>query len=325
MQSLGMARKPRIEFPGALYHVIARGNQRRRTFLAPQDFEDYLSRLWRYHEKFHFILYAYCLMPNHVHLLIETKEVPLSKIMQAIQFSYTQSFNHRHKKVGHLFQGRYKAVLCEKDEYLLQLIRYIHLNPVRAKIANDPKKYPWSSHRALLGLEKFPRCDVDAALKEFGRKRKTAIKRYESFVLDAIGMGHKKEFYQWRDQRILGEEDFANEILSSEGTNDTFYYNVSIQEIVEAVAKKWDILPSEICSLRRNRLGSFGRGIVAYLAKTITGASMKEISKYFSKGESSMAHRFRIVEEMIQKDSQLKETIQHLYCTLSTNKRKRLK
>jgi REP element-mobilizing transposase RayT len=136
-----MARKPRIEFPGALYHVIARGNQRRRTFFNPEDYENYLSRLWSYHEKFHFTLYAHCLMPNHIHLLIESAEVPLSKIMQAIQFSYTQSFNRRHKKVGHLFQGRYKAVLCQKDEYLLELVRYIHLNPVRAGIVKDPKNY----------------------------------------------------------------------------------------------------------------------------------------------------------------------------------------
>jgi len=321
-----MARKPRIEFPGALYHVIARGNQNRRTFLKPEDYEDYLSRLWRYHEKFHFILYAYCLMPNHVHLLIETGAVPLSKIMQAVQFSYTQSFNSRHRKIGHLFQGRYKAILCQKDEYLLQLIRYIHLNAVRAKMVNNPKDYRWSSHRAVLGLEKHPRCDVNSVLGLFGKKRKIAIKLYESFVLDAIGLGHQEEFYELKDMRILGENEFANDVLSQRDVQEEiFFYDVSIAEIIDAVAKEWDISPTAMRSVRRSRQGSFGRALVAYLAKTVTGVSLKKIGRYFSKGESAMANRYRLLEDQLEKDAHLKEKIQRLQSTLKTKKSRRFK
>ena len=124
-----MARKPRVEYDGAFYHVIVRGNQQQRTFDDDQDRIVYLERLEHYRQRYGFRLFAYILMSNHVHLLLETKSVPLSKIMQGVQFSYTQRYNRRHRKVGHLFQGRYKAILFDRDAYLLELVRYIHLNP----------------------------------------------------------------------------------------------------------------------------------------------------------------------------------------------------
>lgn len=128
-----MARKPRIEYEGAFYHVITRGNQRQRVFKGDDDFQKYISLLAFYKERYKYSLYAYALMSNHVHLLIETRQIPLSKILQGINQSYTMYFNRRYKTVGHLFQGRYKAILCDKDAYLLSLIKYIHLNPVKAK------------------------------------------------------------------------------------------------------------------------------------------------------------------------------------------------
>jgi REP element-mobilizing transposase RayT len=308
-----MARKPRIEFCGALYHVIARGNQRRRIFLGPDDYEDYLSRMWSYHKKFGFILYAYCLMPNHVHLLVEMGDVLLSKIMQAIQFSYTQSFNRRHRKVGHLFQGRYKAILCQKDEYLLELIRYIHLNPVRAKLVNNPKSYRWSSHRAILGLEKIARCDVDVVLRQFGGTRRSAIRNYESFVLDAIGAGHKDAYYNVRDGRILGEEGFAGTILDHEVEKGNLcHYDISIREITAAVSKEWGIPPSSIISSRRERKGSFGREIVIYLARTVAGTTLRDLGRFFSKKEAAMSNRLRAIEARLEVDNHLKNRVERV-------------
>lgn len=136
-----MARKPRIEFPGGLYHIITRGNRRERVFLDDTDYKRYLDLLSRYHKRYNFLLYAYVLMLNHTHLLIEQNETPISKITQGINQSYTQYFSKRYQKVGHLFQGRYKALLCDKDGYLLAIIRYIHLNPVRARIVKMPGDY----------------------------------------------------------------------------------------------------------------------------------------------------------------------------------------
>src|SRR6266849_7967662 len=149
-----MARRPRLFAPGLLYHVIARGNQRQPTFLTDADYEAYLARLARYRKRYGVFLYAYCLMPNHVHLLAETPEAPLSRFMQGLQQSYTQRFNRVYGTVGHLFQGRYKAIVCDRDEYLMALIRYIHLHPVRAGLVEDPDAYPYSGHRAYLGADR---------------------------------------------------------------------------------------------------------------------------------------------------------------------------
>jgi len=128
-----MARPVRVEFPGALYHVIVRGNERKAVFRDDRDRKDYLRRLAHYGRKLEFRVLAYCLMDNHVHLAIETGKTPLSRIMACLQSSYTQYFNRRHRRVGHLFQGRYKAWLVEKDFYALALLRYIHENPVKAR------------------------------------------------------------------------------------------------------------------------------------------------------------------------------------------------
>jgi REP element-mobilizing transposase RayT len=145
-----MARKPRIEYEGAFYHVITRGNQKQKIFKDPLDYRKFLEILVSYKQRYHFYLYAYVLMSNHIHLLIETTDVPLSKIFQGVNQRYTMYYNRRYKTVGHLFQGRYKAILCDRDRYLLALLKYIHYNPLRAKIVESIDKYPWSSCRAYL-------------------------------------------------------------------------------------------------------------------------------------------------------------------------------
>ena len=139
-----MARKPRLFAPGILYHVIVRGNQRQKTFFKDSDYAVYLEKLGRYRLKYNVTIYAYCLMPNHVHLLLECGLTPLAKFMQGVQQTYTQYFNRSHRKVGHLFQGRYRAILCQKDAYLLELVRYIHLNPVRSKLVRNAERYGYA-------------------------------------------------------------------------------------------------------------------------------------------------------------------------------------
>ena len=164
-----MGRKSRVEFEGAFYHVIVRGNQRQIIFRDDEDRTAYLERLEHYRQRCGFIIYAYVLMSNHVHLLLETKKVPLSKIMQAVQFTYTQRYNRRHRTVGHLFQGRYKAILCDRNAYLLELVRYIHLNPGRMRKSVDPRKFRWSSHRSYLGEKTEVKVETDAVQGQMGR------------------------------------------------------------------------------------------------------------------------------------------------------------
>jgi REP element-mobilizing transposase RayT len=183
-----MARRPRVFAPALLYHVIVRGNQRQKTFLDDQDYRAYLLRLAKYRSKYDYTIHAYCLMPNHVHLLLESSDKPLAKFMQGVQQSYSQYFNLRHRKVGHVFQGRYKAIICEKDEYLLELIRYIHLNPVRGKIAARPERYRYTGHGTYMEGKASEVLDPSKILRLFGGKA-----RYKRFILDGIGQGHKEE------------------------------------------------------------------------------------------------------------------------------------
>lgn len=207
-----MARRPRVYYPGAFYHVIARGNRRQRIFEQEADFKIYLSYLSEYKNKYSFFLYAYALMRNHVHLLVEVQEVSLSKIMQVLQFRYTRYFNRRYGQVGHLFQGRYKAILCDRDAYLLELVRYIHLNPVRVGLVKLPEEYLWTSHLSYVGKRGDDIVDSKFVLSQFGKNRRDALRGYRKFILDGLDMGHQEKYYKVKDQRFLGEDKFVEKV-----------------------------------------------------------------------------------------------------------------
>ena len=177
-----MARKPRIEFEGGFYHVITRGNQRQKVFLEEKDFLKYLEFLSDYKDRYGFWIYAYVLMNTHVHLLIETGQVPLSKILQGINQRFTMYFNWRYGTVGHLFQGRYKAILCDKDAYLFSLVKYLHCNPVRAGMVRQPEGYRWSSHREYLGMNKNGLVDTGLLLGMFSEDLKRGRKLYREYM-----------------------------------------------------------------------------------------------------------------------------------------------
>ena len=199
-----MARRPRLLASGVLYHVIVRGNHRQKTFLNESDYQAYLERLGRYRKRLAVTVYAYCLMPNHVHLLVETGSQPLSRFMQGLQQSYTQYFNRKHHKVGHLFQGRYKAIVCDKDEYLLGLVRYIHLNPIRANMVQKLDAYPYSGHRHYVEGRVSEVLEPGRVLDLLGGRA-----GYRRFVLEGLKEGHREDYYQVEDQRFLGAEEFA--------------------------------------------------------------------------------------------------------------------
>ena len=159
-----MARKPRLHYPGACYHVILRGNAGNAVFFDKEDRSRFFFLLQEGIERYKHRIHAYCLMTNHVHMAIQVGEVPLSRIIQNISFRYTRYMNSRKKQVGHLFQGRYKALLIDADSYLLELVRYVHNNPVRAGMVDTCEKYPWSSHKAYLGHELVPWLTMDWVL-----------------------------------------------------------------------------------------------------------------------------------------------------------------
>jgi len=318
-----MARKPRIEFPGAFYHVIARGNNRQKVFADDEDYESFLERLDFYKGRFQFILYAYVLMPNHIHLLIEAGESPLSRVMQALQSTYTQKFNRRHKKVGHLFQGRYKAILCQKESYLLELIRYIAQNPVRARLVKRLVDWKWSSFYDLVQLKGKHIVSVDEALGLFGGRPAVAIKNLWRFV-DGEEACHNESYYKLKDQRILGDNDFAQESIKTGDAmaGDFEYYNLEIDDVVRLVAKHMKIGEEKIKSTTRGRAGAKARGVVAYICKAKCGKTAKEVGRYFGRGESVLSEMMKNIEsELVENGSGLYKLVQQTIADIKKNNR----
>jgi REP element-mobilizing transposase RayT len=201
-----MSRPLRIEFAGALYHVMARGNARADIFLDDEDRQAFCAGLSRVCERFDWRLWAYCLMGNHYHLLIETLQPTLSRGMREVNGVYTQAFNRHHARVGHVLQGRYKAVLVDKDSYLLELARYIVLNPVRAKMCESAGDWPWSSYRAVMGKAAAPELlAVAPMLALFSPDRGAARRAYARFVAEGAGLPPPQD----RQQLYVGDDAFV--------------------------------------------------------------------------------------------------------------------
>src|SRR3990167_2001233 len=206
-----MARPLRLELPGGLYHVTSRGNARSEIYLDDEDRLNWLTLLNDVCERFNWICHAYCLMTNHYHIVIETIEGNLSKGMRHLNGVYTQNFNRHHHRVGHVFQGRYKAILVEKDHYLLELCRYVVLNPVRAKMVNDVADWPWSSYLATVNqTTPLKSLQVDWLLSQFEANKDQAIVTYQNFVRAGVGLAPIWE--SLKNQIFLGNDDFVERL-----------------------------------------------------------------------------------------------------------------
>jgi putative transposase len=277
-----MARKPRIEYEGAFYHVITRGNQRQKIFKDPADYQKYLQFLTIYKNRYKFFLYAYVLMGNHVHLLIETQETPLSKILQGLNQRYTLYYNYRYHTIGHLFQGRYKAILCEKEAYLLALLRYIHRNPLRAKVIDRLDRYPWSSHHAYTGKSNsLSLVDTDPVLRMFSESKHRAKRLYREFMQESDDL-NSDEVYAVKDQRVQGSDEFVERVLAEreeEGITKKKPY--SFDAIARAVEHHEGVPSEELRSGTRVRQVAKARKVFSLVARSV-GYSVKEVAAYLS-------------------------------------------
>ena len=305
-----MARRPRIEYPGALYHVIARGNQRQRIFVDDSDRRHYLNLLLPLKKTCSFRLYTYVLMHNHVHMLIETGTIPLSRIMQRLIGGYTQYFNRRHGLTGHLFQGRYKAILCAKDSYLLELSRYIHLNPVRVKAVRDPVKYRWSSYHAYLGGKAQGEVDVEPVLAYFGSS--DGRNQYRKFVLEGIKEGHRAEYYEVAEARILGDGKFVEEVKTKLGEKERPKLTIKPQAFVEQVCKALGKKPQEVIGAAKNRERVRIRQILSYVGRNYTDLQVKALAATLKVDPTCVSRCVAIVERQLEQDKMLRAEVRRL-------------
>lgn len=262
-----MARPPRIQYAGAFYHIIVRGNQQQDIFLDDSDRNEYLNRIRRYKDLCGFVLYAYVLMRNHVHLLIETPKEPISRIMQMINFTYTQYFNRKYTKVGHLFQGRYKSFLCDRDAYLSELVRYIHLNPVRAGAAATPDQYPWSSHSAYISSNSGI-VDTTRVLRMFSESPVQARKLYINFVNASLSEGKEDKFYTANDHQIVGSERFVEKVERKLQSPERRIQKPTIERTGKAIEQELGVSLEDMISRSRKKETVFARGVLVGIWRT---------------------------------------------------------
>jgi putative transposase len=302
-----MARWLRIEVPGGLYHVIARGNERRAIFRDDADRRRYVDRVAHYREKFGFQFLAYCLMDNHVHLAIETGKIPLSKIMAGLQSSYTQYFNRRHDRVGHLFQGRYKAFLVEEDPYALALLRYIHENPVKAKVVERPEQYAWSSdqfYRKGRGPEWL---DCDRVLRMLGRGRSAAAREYRRLMREPVEEPYE-DVPSWGGA-VKGEESFADRVLQRVGEPAVVPRGLTVERIARRVAHEEGIDSRRLGSPSRNREASRARLMTAWLAREVGRIPVAQSARFFGRAASTMINGLNRLDEAMKTDPGLRRAL----------------
>ena len=313
-----MARPLRIHFPHAVYHVTARGNERKPIVRDNDDRERFVQTLARMVEQYKVICHAWVLMDNHYHLLIETPSSNLSQAIRHLNGVYTQGFNRRRRRVGHLFQGRFKAILIEKETYLLELCRYVVLNPVRAGMVKHPKAWPWSSYRATVGVEPTPSwLTVDWLLGQFGSQRSRAKAAYRQYVEEGITQ-QASPWSNLRSQIYLGGEAFLRKAQSrlKDMTDSEIPWvhkqpaAPRVQDLLTQAAKRYGERKEEI--LTPTRRPSEGRQVAIYLARRVAGLELKAIAKQFGLSYTGVSRRVSAVARRMEEDRIFRAKINNL-------------
>ena len=305
-----LARPLRIEFPGAFYHVTSRGNEKKAVFRNSRDKEKFLSYLESAHDRYGAVIHVYCLMENHYHLLLETPRGNLSQILHHINGAYTTYFNIKRGRYGHLFQGRYKGILIEKDAYGEELSRYIHLNPVRGGVVKDPLEYEWSSYQYYVGKQREPEWLVTGwVLGYFGGRGRPGYKKYREFVERGLTKELDSPLRKVIASTFLGSEGFIKRIRK-EYLEDReidrrnlpavkqILKGPSLEEIEKAVAK----------AVGKDHV--FCRKLCIYLSHRYSGMGLDEIGKYFRMKGSAVSQSSRRFKRVIDEHKGMERMIE---------------
>jgi REP element-mobilizing transposase RayT len=285
-----MARKPRLHVPGGLYHIIWRGNRQQNVFVDDEDRERFYALLSEGVERFGYRVHGYCLMGNHIHLAVQAGKEPLSGPLHNLAFRYTQAVNRRSGRAGHLFQGRYQALLVDHDAYLLELVRYIHLNPVRAHLVREPAEYQWSGHRAYLGLTTLPWLTTDTVLGQLGGTLNVARRRYARFIGEGMDQGHRPEFYAGdQDSRIVGTDRFIERLRQHISIEK--HKPVSLDEVVAHVCAGYGVDEHALAAPGRQRITAQARALIGWLALHTKASTLVEVSRRYGREPSGLSRQ----------------------------------
>ena len=314
-----MPRQARLDTPGALHHIMVRGINRSDIFDDDEDRSRFLTRLGQNILETQSSLYAWVLMETHVHLLVRSGPQGISALMRKLLTWYAQYYNRRHRRTGHLFENRYKSILCEEENYLLALVRYIHLNPVRAKLVKTMEEldlYPWSGHRMIIGKDEYPWMDRAYILGQFASTKRKAIQAYHRFVQDGLAEGRRPELTGgglirsqggWSqvlalrskgekepsDERILGSGGFVEQILQEAEERQLRQMRLRrkgkrIEDIIQEECGKRKVSEQELRKGGRRPLVSKVRAAIAYRSKEELGVSGAEIARHLGVNTSSI-------------------------------------
>ncbi len=305
-----MARPLRIEYPGAFYHITSRGNEQKAIFQDDKEREKFLYYLETAHQRYSAVVHVYCLMGNHYHLLLETPLGNLSQIMRHINGAYTTYYNIKRQRTGHLFQGRYKAIVVDADEYAGELSRYIHLNPVRAKIVNKPEEYKWSSYRSYLDMEKPAKwLTIDFILSYFGVENNLSQREYRNFVDVLTDIRHESPLKQVTASTILGGFDFINEIKDKYLNNRTIDRDVpALVELKKASIVEINQKVKEVFERDTNLI----KKASIYICHRYSSRTLKEIGGYFQIGESGVTKASQRFYELLKNDSEIRKKVVYI-------------
>jgi len=307
-----LARLPRLEVAGGLYHVTARGNERRALFRSDVDRREYLALLARCREKLHFQLLAYCLMTNHVHLAIRTGSEPLSRIMAPLHSIYAERFNRRHDRVGHLFQGRYKASLVRDDRYLFALLRYVHRNPVSARIVSRAADYPWSSDRFLRKGQGPAWLDVHPLLALLDGSPRAARRRYAALV-----DGNEPVASEDPCEAVERAAANAHIVEADPGVaHDPALRQIRLDALLEIVAAECGLSLADLLSRARGGEVAEARCRAAFLARRLFRIPVRRIALRLRRDDSSFARPLARLENRLDRDDDLRTRMQRLTDTL---------
>ena len=326
-----MPRKSRIDAPGAFHHIICRGIERRKIFYDDADRDNFLERLGEILLDSSTPCYGWALIPNHFHLLLRTGRVPISIVMRRLLTGYAVSFNRRHRRYGHLFQNRFKSILCQEDRYLKELVGYVHLNPLRARIVTELKElssYPYSGHSAILGKLHRDFQDVDYVLRLFGTKASEARRNYRAYINKRVELGHRPELvgggllrssggwtglkalskariHQKGDERILGDGDFVAGVLAVQREQFERRYwlqsqGYDVELVVAKVARTFEIEAELILKPSNQPLRAKARSLACYWAVRELGLSGVKVGRLLSLSQPAVSRAVARGEKLAQ-------------------------
>ncbi len=317
---IGMARPLRIEYEGAFYHVTSRGNERKEIFSGPKDYERFKHYLREAQDKYDFLLHGYVLMTNHYHLILETNKANLHQIMHYLNGSYTTYFNLRNGRSGHLFQGRYKGIVVDVDNYLLELSCYLHLNPVRAGMVKRPEEYAHSSYRSFIGLGKKKEgiASRDRIWGMISGDRRRAAQKYRKYVEEGIKRDNRNPLKSIYGGSILGSREFVQELLEKEEVKNPESEEISCRRQLKAMRGMEDVIVdvSSYFNVPVNGVlegkGAM-RDIAIYFGKKYTGLTNREIGERVGglsySGVTRVSQRF---QEKLAKNKLLRRQVQEI-------------